>query len=193
MKTRKVHPLERHPLPEIGPRRRATLEAAGCATLQALAAADPEQLAGLPGMNRPLARRCVSRAAEALEALREVEASSTPGASPARAAPPGVRPLRRRAKQVLERVREARRHVAGATAKKPRKQALASLDALKVQLKSLIRELRDRKSDDAERWRMQRVLRGIDARLAGFLERRPKRTRLQEVRRYVRRATKSLS
>lgn len=96
------------------------------------------------------------------------------------------------AKSVLDRIRQARRHAAEASAKKERRAAQAQLERLQRRLQTL-RSRTDLGEVSPTEWsRTRRVLAAVEDRLERFVDRRPKRSRLERLAGQARRAARSL-
>ena len=194
-----LHRLAEHPLPEVADRRRATLEAAGLGTLEALAAADAREVASLPGMHLPLALRTIARASNRLEELG-VAPEPAPSVEPEvveepRKKEPATlhrRVVEKQLASVIERIRRARRHAAKSKRKKLRKRARAGLQELRDRLDRVRRRVDGGRLTEADWFRIRRVLSAVEHRLDRFLDRRPKRARLDKLRRQIKRASRSL-
>ncbi|MBX2800569.1 MAG: helix-hairpin-helix domain-containing protein [Myxococcales bacterium] len=202
--------MKDHRIAEVGSRRRAALERAGWGTLESLAAAEPAQLTTCSGIHKALAERIVARARERLRELSDGDLLGRSAAVPVEVAdertaetdngaatdavPRAAHKVRsgRRVRRVMERLDQAREHAGEAKKSKERKQARASMRELRDGLAGLRSRLRRGDVSDADWRRARGVLEELEARLDEFLGRRPKRVRMLELGRQVRRAAAAL-
>jgi hypothetical protein len=180
------NPLSEHALKEVGERRRLVLEAAGLDTLEALAGADPQVLAELQGFYRALGERVVQRAAERLRELDQH--GPVPELGPPSAAPQAREDVR----VTLERVQQARKHARGAKAKTRSEKARRALKSLREQLEHLYARVLGGEVDAAEWDDVAPAVRELDRRLRRFLDRKPRKPRLERVRKAAREASRVL-